>query len=147
MFELAERDRFAGAGRSALLAVLTAELEYTGDAADLLLRRMERNAVAGLAGQHPHDRHFAAVRGVQSLEHIGNGIATARSDAEAFTTLGTVVDGMSVLESLYSGYGENSGGGMRQGKQPPLIEGGNAYIDREYPLLDRIIRVTVTTVH
>ena len=67
-----------------------------------------------------------------------------RNDAEAFTVLGTVVEGMSVLDSLYSGYGENSGSGMRQGKQRPLEEGGNAFMDREYPLLDRIIRVTVT---
>ena len=67
-----------------------------------------------------------------------------RNDAEAFTVLGTVVDGMSVLDSLYSGYGENSGSGMRQGKQGPLEDGGNAYMDREFPLLDRIIRVTVT---
>jgi cyclophilin family peptidyl-prolyl cis-trans isomerase len=69
-----------------------------------------------------------------------------RSDTEAFTTLGTVIDGMPVLEKLYSGYGENSGGGMRQGKQPPLIEGGNAYMDKEYPFLDRILRVRVNTI-
>jgi homoserine O-acetyltransferase len=68
----------------------------------------------------------------------------ARNDAEAFTMLGTVVEGMSVVDSLYSGYGENSGSGVRQGRQGPLAAGGNAYMDREYPLLDRIIRVTVT---
>jgi cyclophilin family peptidyl-prolyl cis-trans isomerase len=68
-----------------------------------------------------------------------------RNDAEAFTVLGTVVEGMSVLDSLYSGYGESSGSGMRQGKQGPLEEGGNASMDRQFPLLDRIIRVTVTT--
>jgi len=69
-----------------------------------------------------------------------------RSDAEPFTMLGTVIEGMDVLDSLYSGYGEKSGGGLRQGKQGPLLEGGNAYMDREYPKLDRILRVTVTTV-
>jgi len=69
-----------------------------------------------------------------------------RNDAEPFTVLGTVIEGMSVLDSLYSGYGEKSGGGVRQGKQGPLVAGGNAYMDREYPLLDRILRVTVTTV-
>ena len=69
-----------------------------------------------------------------------------RSDAEPFTMLGTVIEGMDVLDSLYSGYGEKSGGGVRQGKQGPLMEGGNAYMDREYPKLDRILRVTVTTV-
>ena len=69
-----------------------------------------------------------------------------RSDAEAFTVLGTVVEGMDVVDRLYAGYGEESGGGMRQGKQGPLLEGGNAFMDREYPRLDRIIRVTVRTI-
>jgi len=67
-----------------------------------------------------------------------------RNDAEAFTVLGTVVEGMAVVDSLYSGYGENSGSGMRQGRQGPLETGGNAFMDREYPLLDRILRVTVS---
>jgi len=66
-----------------------------------------------------------------------------RNDAEPFTVLGTVVQGMEVLDSLYSGYGETSGSGVRQGRQGPLLNGGNAYIDREYPKLDRIIKVTV----
>ena len=66
-----------------------------------------------------------------------------RSDAEAFTVLGTVTEGMSVLDSLYAGYGESSGSGVRQGRQGPLETGGNAWMDRECPLLDRILRVTV----
>lgn len=69
-----------------------------------------------------------------------------RNDAEPFTVLGAVVEGMSVLDALYAGYGEESGGGVRQGKQGPLERGGNAFMDREYPRLDRIIRVTVRTV-
>jgi len=66
-----------------------------------------------------------------------------RNDTEPFTILGTVVEGMTVLDSLYSGYGEDSGSGVRQGKQGPLERGGNAFMDREYPKLDRTIRVTV----
>jgi homoserine O-acetyltransferase/O-succinyltransferase len=69
-----------------------------------------------------------------------------RNDAEPFTVLGQVVEGMAVLDSLYSGYGENSGSGVRQGRQGPLETGGNAFVDREYPLLDRILRVTVAPV-
>jgi cyclophilin family peptidyl-prolyl cis-trans isomerase/pimeloyl-ACP methyl ester carboxylesterase len=69
-----------------------------------------------------------------------------RSDADAFTVLGTVVEGMSVVDSLYAGYGEESGGGMRQGKQGPLLEGGNGFMDRAYPRLDRILRVVVTPI-
>ena len=70
----------------------------------------------------------------------------ARSDPEAFTVLGTVVEGMAVVNSLYAGYGENSGGGMRQGRQGPLLDGGNAFMDQQYPQLDRILRVTVKTI-
>jgi homoserine O-acetyltransferase len=67
-----------------------------------------------------------------------------KNNVEPFTVLGTVVEGMAVLDSLYSAYGENSGAGVRQGRQGPLETGGNAFMDREYPLLDRILRVTVT---
>lgn len=66
----------------------------------------------------------------------------ARNDVEPFTVLGTVVEGMAVLDSLYGGYGEESGSGVRQGRQGPLERGGNAYMDRMYPRLDRIRRVT-----
>lgn len=69
----------------------------------------------------------------------------ARNDAEPFTVLGTVIEGLSVLDSLYGGYGEESGSGVRQGRQGPLERGGNAYMDRMYPRLDRIGRVTVTS--
>ena len=69
----------------------------------------------------------------------------SKNDVEPFTVLGRVVEGMEVLDALYSGYGENSGSGVRQGRQGPLAEGGNAYMDREFPLLDRIMRATVTT--
>lgn len=67
----------------------------------------------------------------------------SRNDKEPFTVLGRVIEGMAVLDSLYSGYGENSGSGVRQGRQGPLEAGGNAFMDREYPLLDRILRVTI----
>ena len=56
------------------------------------------------------------------------------------------LEGMEVVDRLYAGYGEASGGGMRQGKQGPLLAGGNAYMDSVYPRLDRILRVTVVTV-
>jgi cyclophilin family peptidyl-prolyl cis-trans isomerase len=70
----------------------------------------------------------------------------ARNDVEPFVILGAVVEGMDIVDSLYAGYGENSGSGMRQGRQAPLANGGNAFVDREYPLLDRIRRVTVKTI-
>jgi homoserine O-acetyltransferase len=87
---------------------------------------------------------FKAVPNTRNTQIFINLADNTRNDAESFTTLGKVVDGMDVVDRLYSGYGENSGSGMRQGRQGPLETGGNAYVDREYPLLDRIIRVTVS---
>jgi cyclophilin family peptidyl-prolyl cis-trans isomerase len=67
-----------------------------------------------------------------------------KNDVEPFTVLGTVSAGIGVLDSLYGGYGENSGSGVRQGRQGPLANGGNAFMDRMYPKLDRILGVTVS---
>ena len=67
-------------------------------------------------------------------------------DVEPFTPFGKVVEGMDVVDSLYSGYGENSGGGIRAGKQAPLFDEGNPYLDREFPKLDRIIRAVIIPV-
>ena len=64
-------------------------------------------------------------------------------DTQGFAPFGEVVEGMGVADALNSEYGENSGGGIRGGKQQRLFDGGNAYLDREFPRLDRIVRATV----
>jgi cyclophilin family peptidyl-prolyl cis-trans isomerase len=64
-------------------------------------------------------------------------------DKEPFAPFGRVTRGMDVVDALNSEYGETSGGGIRAGKQAPLFDEGNAYLDRLYPRLDRILRATV----
>ena len=64
-------------------------------------------------------------------------------DAQGFVPFGEVVEGMDVADALNSEYGENSGGGIRAGRQQPLFDGGNAYLDREYPRLDRLLTARV----
>ena len=74
--------------------------------------------------------------------YINTGDNTARNDGEAgFAPFGQVVEGMDVVDRLYSGYGEHSGGGMRAGHQDEVFAGGNAYLDRKYPKLDKLVRV------
>ena len=76
--------------------------------------------------------------------YINLGDNSARNDIEAgFAPFGQVVEGMDVVEKLYNGYGEHSGGGMRAGHQDQMFEGGNAYLDREFPKLDKLIRAAV----
>lgn len=64
-------------------------------------------------------------------------------DTQGFAPFGKVVQGMDVVQKLYSGYGENSGGGMRAGHQDPMFQEGKSYLDREYPKLDRLIRAKI----
>ncbi len=62
---------------------------------------------------------------------------------EGFAPIAEVVEGIEVADRLYADYGEEPGGGMRGGKQDPIFAGGNAYLDRGFPRLDRLIRATV----
>ncbi|MCY3678952.1 MAG: DUF5695 domain-containing protein [Gemmatimonadetes bacterium] len=79
-------------------------------------------------------------RNTQIYINLGD---NTRNDVEPFAIFGRVVEGMDVLDRLYAGYGEQSGSGVRQGRQGPIVEGGNEYLDRNFPLLDRIISATL----
>jgi homoserine O-acetyltransferase len=64
-------------------------------------------------------------------------------DTQGFVPFGEVVQGMDVADALFSEYGETSGGGIRAGKQQPLFDEGNAFLDREFPKLDRIVTARI----
>ena len=64
-------------------------------------------------------------------------------DGQGFAPFGRISQGWDVVESLYGAYGGDSGGGMRAGKQAPLFEGGNAYLDSRFPKLDRLLSASV----
>jgi cyclophilin family peptidyl-prolyl cis-trans isomerase len=67
----------------------------------------------------------------------------SRLDKDGFAPIGRVVGGMDVADRIYSGYGEDAGGGMRGGKQGKIFESGNEYLDREFPSLDRLMSATI----
>jgi len=54
-------------------------------------------------------------------------------DGQQFAPIGKVVEGMSVVDALYSGYGDNP-----TSKQGEIAAEGNAYLKRTYPKLDYI---------
>lgn len=62
----------------------------------------------------------------------------ARLDRSRFAPFGQVVEGMRVLDSLYSGYGEGRPAGQGP-DQMRVEENGNAYLDEEFPKLDRVL--------
>lgn len=75
--------------------------------------------------------------------YINLGDNRQRIDGQGFAIFGEVVSGMDVVDRLYSGYGETSGGGMRAGRQDKLFERGNAYLDAAFPKLDRLAHAKV----
>jgi homoserine O-acetyltransferase len=86
---------------------------------------------------------FAVLNGRTTQVYINTGDNAARNDPEPFAPFAKVVEGMEVADALYSDYGETSGGGIRAGKQAPLFDQGNYYLDRHYPALDRIGRAVI----
>jgi peptidyl-prolyl cis-trans isomerase A (cyclophilin A) len=58
---------------------------------------------------------------------------SAMLDQQGFAPFGEVVEGMSVLERLYSGYGDEP-----TGRQTEIAAGGNAYLNQTFPKLDFI---------
>jgi peptidyl-prolyl cis-trans isomerase A (cyclophilin A) len=57
----------------------------------------------------------------------------AMLDPQGFPPFGTVVEGMSVVDALYSGYADQP-----TQRQPEIAAEGNAFLNREYPRLDFI---------
>ena len=68
---------------------------------------------------------------------------SATFDKEPFVPIAKVIAGMDVADALYSGYGEQAGGGIRAGKQDPVFTGGNEFLKREFPRLDYILKATI----
>ena len=66
----------------------------------------------------------------------------ARLDNMGFAPFGLVVEGMNVVEALYSGYGEGApyGSGPDQGR---ARQQGNAYLESNFPNLDGIKKATI----
>lgn len=62
----------------------------------------------------------------------------ASLDAQGFAPFGQVVEGMTVVDKLYSGYGRNN-----VPDQGRLTAEGNAYLLKSYPKLDYIKKATI----
>ena len=59
-------------------------------------------------------------------------------DGQGFSPFGEVVEGMDVVDALYSGYGESPTRGGEGVYQAMAIARGDEYLNEEFPLLDRI---------
>ncbi len=65
-----------------------------------------------------------------------------RLDQMGFTPFGEVSEGMSVVENLYSRYGEGAPNGPGP-SQDAITDVGNAYLEEHFPSLDRIKKAQI----
>ena len=67
----------------------------------------------------------------------------SRLDESGFSPFGKVVEGMKVVDSIYSGYGEGAprGSGPDQGR---IQMEGNAYLEKSFPKLDYVKSAAIT---
>ena len=73
---------------------------------------------------------------------ISYGDGNSRLDSMGFSPFGKVVEGMEIVDALHSGYGEGAprGAGPAQDR---IQSEGNAYLTKEFPLLDHIITARI----
>lgn len=81
---------------------------------------------------------FAVTNGRTTQIFINLRDNSATHDPENFAPFGKVIAGMDAADALDSEYGETSGSGIRAGKQEPLFQMGNAYLEKNFPQLDFI---------
>ena len=62
----------------------------------------------------------------------------ARLDQDRFAPFAQVTQGMDVMDKVFSGYGE-------QPNQGSITAEGKAYLDRQFPRLDRILTATIVS--
>ena len=68
----------------------------------------------------------------------------ARLDAMGFSPIGEIVSGVDAVDAIHTGYGEGGAGGGPT--QPRITNEGEAYLARDFPLLDRIVSARVVRV-
>jgi cyclophilin family peptidyl-prolyl cis-trans isomerase len=81
--------------------------------------------------------------GTRAAQVFISTVDLSRLDDGGFAPFGEVAEGMDVVDHLYSGYGEESGGGLRGGDQSSIITEGNPWLDREYPELSQLVRARI----
>jgi homoserine O-acetyltransferase len=86
---------------------------------------------------------FAVPNGRTTQVFINLRDNAAEFDKEPFVPFAHVIDGMDAADALNGEYAESAGGGIRAGKQDPLFTGGNAFLLKQFPNLDYIVRATL----
>ena len=90
---------------------------------------------------------FVIFRSQNGALQVGRDLAignhNAPLDGMGFSPLGSVVEGMDIVEGLYSGYGEMKEMNGNGPSQSTLMSQGKPYLDKNFPKLDSIKSATI----
>src|SRR6185312_7034903 len=64
-------------------------------------------------------------------------------DTLGFTPIGRVIEGMEVVDSLYAGYSDLPISDPPLGDPKRMYRETNKYLDKTYPKMDKILRITI----
>lgn len=102
---------------------------------DDTVRETNRRGTVSFAANGPNSRT------VQLFINLRD---NARLDAMGFAPLGEVVAGIDAVDAIHTGYGE---GGPNGGPtQPRITNEGEAYLARDFPLLDKILTARIVRI-
>jgi peptidyl-prolyl cis-trans isomerase A (cyclophilin A) len=82
-------------------------------------------------------------RGVQLYVNLGNNARLDTTSTFGFPPIAEVREGMGVADSMYAGYNCARGSQGTCPSQDSISAGGEKYLERAYPRLDRILRARV----
>lgn len=77
--------------------------------------------------------------GTRTTQLFINFIDNSRLDAMGFAPIGTVVEGMDVVDQIYAGYGESASRGGNGPLAQNIAARGNEYLAESFPELDYIV--------
>ncbi len=80
----------------------------------------------------------------RSTQLFINYVDNSYLDQSGFSPIGKVVQGMEVVDNLYSGYGEGAPRGTGPSQQT-IQQRGNEYLNAEFPELDYIEKITIVS--
>jgi peptidyl-prolyl cis-trans isomerase A (cyclophilin A) len=82
-------------------------------------------------------------RSVQLYVNLADNARLDTTSSFGFPPIGEVLEGLPVLDSLYAGYSCRRGSQGTCPSQDSITLGGNAYLERVYPKLDRILKARI----
>lgn len=94
-------------------------------------------------GRIAYARGGPNTRSIQLFINLADNVRLDTVGTFGFPPIGEVIDGMAVVDSFYSGYGGTRDNRLPGPSQDSIRIVGNSYLERHFPLLDRVLRTRI----